>query len=152
MSSEQLWETTMNPATRKLLKVTIEDAQAADEAMRHPTGCTATERTIYSRRDRSTDAQRSGRPVATGERCDKPDEIGRHPAPAAREIRARVRLHHCAEAVVNVVMLRGGSRRLPDVTPTGFNVSPETSDVRYICHWRDCPSEKLRLKGCNWLL
>lgn len=31
MSSEQLWETTMNPATRKLLKVTIEDAQAADE-------------------------------------------------------------------------------------------------------------------------
>lgn len=31
MSSEQLWETTMNPATRKLLKVHIEDAQAADE-------------------------------------------------------------------------------------------------------------------------
>jgi DNA gyrase subunit B len=31
MSSEQLWETTMNPATRKLLKVYIEDAQAADE-------------------------------------------------------------------------------------------------------------------------
>lgn len=31
MSSEQLWDTTMNPATRKLLKVTLEDAQAADE-------------------------------------------------------------------------------------------------------------------------
>jgi len=31
MSSEQLWETTMNPATRKLLKVHIEDAQTADE-------------------------------------------------------------------------------------------------------------------------
>lgn len=31
MSSEQLWETTMNPATRKLLKVQIEDAQTADE-------------------------------------------------------------------------------------------------------------------------
>ncbi len=31
MSSEQLWETTMNPMTRKLLKVTLEDAQAADE-------------------------------------------------------------------------------------------------------------------------
>ena len=31
MSSEQLWETTMNPVTRKLLKVTLEDAQAADE-------------------------------------------------------------------------------------------------------------------------
>ena len=31
MSSEQLWETTMNPSTRKLLKVTLEDAQAADE-------------------------------------------------------------------------------------------------------------------------
>ncbi len=31
MSSEQLWETTMNPATRKLLQVRIEDAQASDE-------------------------------------------------------------------------------------------------------------------------
>lgn len=31
MSSEQLWDTTMNPATRKLLKVTLSDAQAADE-------------------------------------------------------------------------------------------------------------------------
>ena len=31
MSSEQLWDTTMNPATRKLKKVTISDAQAADE-------------------------------------------------------------------------------------------------------------------------
>ncbi|MCQ2529369.1 MAG: DNA topoisomerase (ATP-hydrolyzing) subunit B [Saccharofermentans sp.] len=31
MSSEQLWDTTMNPATRKLLKVTLNDAQAADE-------------------------------------------------------------------------------------------------------------------------
>ena len=32
MSSEQLWETTMNPETRKLLQVKIDDAQAADEA------------------------------------------------------------------------------------------------------------------------
>lgn len=32
MSSEQLWETTMDPTTRKLLQVKIEDAQAADEA------------------------------------------------------------------------------------------------------------------------
>lgn len=31
MSSEQLWETTMNPETRKLLQVQIEDAQASDE-------------------------------------------------------------------------------------------------------------------------
>lgn len=31
MSSEQLWETTMNPQTRKLLKVSLSDAQAADE-------------------------------------------------------------------------------------------------------------------------
>ena len=31
MSSEQLWETTMNPVTRKLLQVKIEDLQASDE-------------------------------------------------------------------------------------------------------------------------
>ena len=29
MSAEQLWDTTMNPATRNLVQVTIEDASAA---------------------------------------------------------------------------------------------------------------------------
>ena len=31
MDKQQLWDTTMNPATRTLRKVTIEDAVAADE-------------------------------------------------------------------------------------------------------------------------
>ena len=30
MSAEQLWETTMNPATRNLIQVTVEDAAKAD--------------------------------------------------------------------------------------------------------------------------
>jgi DNA gyrase subunit B len=31
MSPEQLWDTTMNPATRTLLKVRVDDAMKADE-------------------------------------------------------------------------------------------------------------------------
>ncbi|MCL1796132.1 MAG: DNA gyrase subunit B, partial [Clostridia bacterium] len=33
MSSEQLWHTTMNPATRSMLRVTVEDAVSADEML-----------------------------------------------------------------------------------------------------------------------
>ena len=31
MDSEELWETTMNPETRTMLRVELEDAQLADE-------------------------------------------------------------------------------------------------------------------------
>ena len=34
MDAEELWDTTMDPATRTLLKVTMADASAADEMFR----------------------------------------------------------------------------------------------------------------------
>ena len=33
MNPDQLWETTMNPDTRKLIQITLDDAEAAEETL-----------------------------------------------------------------------------------------------------------------------
>ncbi len=47
MNSEQLWETTMNPATRTLLRVTLEDAGEADRLFSILMGDDVEQRKIY---------------------------------------------------------------------------------------------------------
>ena len=38
MNAKELWETTMDPATRVLLQVTLDDAATADELFSRPHG------------------------------------------------------------------------------------------------------------------
>lgn len=47
MNADQLWETTMNPAQRKLIVVTIEDALMAEKSFRTLMGEDAEKRKVW---------------------------------------------------------------------------------------------------------
>ena len=86
----------------------------------------------------------------------KPTEIRRRPRylqprPLVRSKSTDTDSYQISYFDTNVVILLGGKVVLPFVVPTGLRVSPETSLVRYICHWRE-PSERRRLKSCRFSL
>lgn len=47
MNAEPFWDTTMNPETRKIIQVTIEDAEAADQMLTLCMGADVKDRKDY---------------------------------------------------------------------------------------------------------